>query len=61
MVCMLGGLRLSRGGPRFNPRCARDRPVEIYFSPFNIGDCVSHVVRMTTENGGAVSLTWSGT
>ena len=48
---ILGGLqvrvRLSPGGPRFNPRCARDRPVEIYFSPFNTGNCVSLTARMT--------------
>ena len=34
--------------PGFNPRCTQDRPVEIYFSPFNIGDRASLVAHMTT-------------
>ena len=34
--------------PRVQSPVRADRHVEIYFSPFNIGDCVSLVARMTT-------------
>ena len=45
------GVRLpsQRSGVRFPLGPARSNFVDIYFSPFNVGDCVSLVARMSTQ------------